>query len=79
MAKKSKNENLLKTDKDRILELKTCLEHVCNTMQNAERHEVDSAYMKSLTLIKDVLAFYEQGEKYITAKGTYEGPFEFIN
>lgn len=69
--------NKFKTDKERIGELKNCLEQSYDLLQNAERME--DVYDTVRTLIKDTLVKYEEGKKFTTAEVNRLGPFEFLS
>jgi hypothetical protein len=69
--------NKFKTDKERIDELKTCLEQSYDLLQNAE--QMEDVYDTVRALIRDTLVKYEEGEKFTTAEVNRLGPFDFLS
>ena len=63
-------ENKFKNNKERIEELKLALETVL-TIMNTEK-DLETAYMKSRTLIQDVLSEFKEDRKFVTAKTVVE-------
>ena len=70
-------DNKFNNDKERILELETCLREVHKMMSTDPN--MRGCFMQSSTLIRDVLSRYDIDKKYMTAKTIKEGPFEFLD
>lgn len=69
--------NQFKNDKERIQELKTCLNKSHELLHNAENME--DVFDMVRTLIRDTLSRYEDNKKFLTASVKVEGSFEFLD
>lgn len=69
--------NQFNNDKERIDELKTCLEKSYEILQNASKTE--DVFDTVRTQIRDTLARYNQDKKFLTATVKHEGSFEFLD
>lgn len=58
--------NQFKNDTERIQELKTCLETSLQILDDCDN--IEDGYLKTRTLIKDVLARYSDDKKFLTDK-----------
>ena len=69
--------NKFNNDKERIKELKTCLEKSHELLHNAEKME--DAFDVVRTLIMDTLFRYNEDKKFLTANVKIIGSFEFLD
>ena len=77
-SQKINESNEFISDAEKILELKMCLDEVLSMMNEDE--DVESAFNKSRTLIRDVLSRFEENKKFLTARDAHrEGPFDFLD